>query len=152
MNKNKVKKDGRVWELKKVIIITNFLSPNYTISPHSHNKLTETGLLTVAELSLRNSSLPKFVFRWDEPVGELDVDIYEKGKINNALWSNGHSGHHTRNITLAAGRVFRAEINSPSGKVFEGSIKVPVIRAETGNIKIVCKISAIEKYIKGKRD
>lgn len=155
MDRKDVKQDGRVWGLKEVIIKVDFINPDYKIIPHSHSKITKTGLLTIAKLSPLNHSFPEFIFRLDEnkvggSYGELDVDIYIKGKRNNTLWEKGYKGHHTERIASVDGRVFKVEINSPSVKIFTGFIKFSVIRAVIADFKIVCKIGVIEKYIKGK--
>jgi len=147
MDKNRVKKDGRVWELKEVNIKIAYLNPNYTINPHSHNKLSEHGLLTIAELIPNNLALPKFVFRWDDKNEAMDVDLYVDREINNDLWKDKrYEGHHTKRLTSEKGRIYEVKIKSPLGRIFEGLMRVPVIMALDWEETITFKVDLVEKF------
>lgn len=100
------------------------LDRNYDLEEHSGGEITPTGLLVIATLKPKKSSLPEFWFRWDEKDDKLDVDIKE---VDNTVkdWfkrgEKGYGGHHPKRISVEK-RTSEVDIRIPGINIFRGFI------------------------------
>lgn len=131
MDRKKVaEENGKVFNVGKVEFIKIFyIDKNYRSELYANNKIGKTGRLNIGKLISDKQDLPEFVLRWDEGKGELDVDIYVNGKMDNSLWKHAdYNGHHSTRIHSGQGSVFELDVSTPNRKIFQGHIRVPVGR------------------------
>ena len=128
--KKVIEENGKVFSTGKIECLEIFYKDkDYELQLYCNNKISETGLLDIGELSSNKQSLPEFIFRWDEKKEALDVDVYINDKIDRDLWELvGYKGHHSRRNYAENGRVFEIDIHIPNRHIFHGSIRVPVNR------------------------
>jgi len=118
-------KDGKAFKTTEVKVIEKWIHPKYKMIKYKENRITDTGLLLVAELRPMEENLPRFLFRWDEKAESLDVDITdvsEEIKRKFKRGREGYEGHHPKRVPDEKEIIFEACIRTPQGKVFEGKI------------------------------
>lgn len=138
MDKRKVKKDGSAFAVKDLEAIEIYKDPDYRIELYHNNKVTDTMHLIIGKLIPSETSLPHFIFRWDEQQDQFDVDIENvdnETKKKFKAGKDGYSGHHPRRFVDKV-RCMEVDISLPNKKIFKGTIKVPVIKEEQFNMYI----------------
>jgi len=132
MDRRKVRKDGRVFAVKDLVIKELiFKNPDYQIELYHDNRATETMHLIIGKLIPNDPSLPYFIFRWDHKQDQFDVDIENvnnKTKKKFKDGENGYSGHHPRRFVDAKSRCMEVNVSLPNKKIFQGTIRVPVVK------------------------
>ena len=134
MRKDKVKRDGRVFGAFNLAERQKYLiHPSYELECMENARLTSTGHLVIAALRLTGRSagrLPDFEFRWDETLGELDVDPIRVSKSRHSDFrksKNKCRGHHTVKIDSNP-RVFRVDIAWYGQDIYCGEVRFSVAR------------------------
>jgi hypothetical protein len=106
------------------------LDDDYEIVTHSECRITETGLLVVAELKPKNArhGLPGFLFRWDEKADHLNVDPI--GVIGDQMeeFKSGKPGYagHRPVRSSSESRSFCITIRWNNRTLYEGDITIPL--------------------------
>ena len=124
-------KDGKAFKTTEVKVIEKWIHPKYKMIKYRENRITDTGLLLVAELRPMEENLPRFLFRWDEKAESLDVDITdvsEEIKRKFKRGREGYEGHHPKRAPDEKEIIFEVCIRTPQGKVFEGKISFGLFR------------------------
>ena len=121
-----------------------YLNPDYELELLQDNKITEQGLLLCGKLKPKLTSLPKFLFRWDEKGDHLNVDmIPDEGYHDD--WQNethGYKGHRPQKARDCPGRAFNLLITTPNLKVFNGVISFNITRNVAASVTIGMHASA----------
>ena len=110
-----------------------YLNPDYDLELLQNNKITDQGLLLCGKLKPKLSSLPEFLFRWDEKGDHLNVDMIPDEGCQDDWKSetNGFKGHRPERTSDRPGRAFKLLITTPNLKVFNGIISFDLARDVT---------------------
>jgi len=105
-----------------------YCDTDYILDLYKEPRTVPNGRLDIAELQRKDGSPPSFLFRWDEKVNQLDVDIrgvsrkiagrFEKGE-------GGYAGHHPLKVQSDA-LIFEVDIYIPDKHIFNGCVKFNV--------------------------
>lgn len=146
-------KDGKAFKTTEVKVIEKWIHPKYEMIKYRENRITDTGLLLVAELRPMEENLPRFLFRWDEKAESLDVDITdvsEEIKRKFKRGREGYEGHHPKRVPDEKEIIFEVCIRTPQGKVFEGKISFGLFRELEGKSPVKFSCNAIMDVVKRK--
>lgn len=146
-------KDGKAFKTTEVKVIENWRHPKYEMIKYRENRITDTGLLLVAELRPMEENLPRFLFRWDEKAESLDVDITdvsEEIKRKFKRGREGYEGHHPKRVPDEKEIIFEVCIRTPQGKVFEGKISFGLHRELEGKSPVKFSCNAIMDVVNRK--
>ena len=83
--------------------------------------MTPTGYLKLFELVSPDSSLPKFVGRWDVKEATLDIDATGIPKPEWRAEDKGHTGHHPERAELWT---FFCDLAFAGRRIFQGFIEL----------------------------
>lgn len=157
MRRDKVKHDGRAFGAFNLTERQRHLiHPSYELKCMENARLTSTGHLVVADLRLTGQSagrLPNFEFRWDEPLGQLDVDPIGVPKSGYSVFrksKNKCRGHHTVKIGSNP-RVFRVDIAWYGQDIYCGEISFSVAREVEAKTNLGVSASVTSKISKVNR-
>jgi hypothetical protein len=99
-----------------------YSDPDYQFEPCQPSEITQQGLLTIAALRPKITSLPSFSFRWDAKDDHLNVDIHGVSKSDAKLFENGEQGYVGHEPRRVADKVFMADIRTPKRRISTGNI------------------------------
>jgi hypothetical protein len=112
----------KVEEAFNVTPMKDHLDGDYELKYSKQVRTTDQGLLMVAELKPKTSSLPSFSIRWDQKGDHLNVDIRGVGQKEEGWFRNGKKGYsgHVATKAIGQGRACYVDISIPSRHVFKG--------------------------------
>jgi hypothetical protein len=104
------------------------VEPSYEMTLQSDNEITNTGLLTVAELKPQKGiSAPRFRFRWDEEANHLNVDALDVTPNLKKQFEDGKTGYYGHTVEVSSSktsRTFNTKVIWEYRKLYEGEITV----------------------------
>jgi hypothetical protein len=115
----KVKEDGRVWDIHGIRVTTDYIHPDYALTHQSDETMTPTGGWKLFEISHR-AGLPSFRGRWDAKDLTVDIDMWVSPKE----LRKDFPGHRTLQQTSPGGAQYGIHIRTAESgdEVFRGSI------------------------------
>jgi hypothetical protein len=123
-HRDKVKKDGRVWEISQIEVHPEYKDADYRLDSVNEQTMGETGawkLFTITHCS----GFPQFRGRWDEKKSMLDIDRFDSpdGKPE-----KNFTGHRTCQPSSTF-REFEVHIRWPEVKtIFKGRVSFSISR------------------------
>jgi hypothetical protein len=122
MHPSALRKDGRAFEVTRVLVEPDYLHPDYDLD-QTPRRITPTGRLTVLEILPRLAGRLGFSGRWDERAGSLDIDPPEDwSRTVQAKFRNGWGGYGGHHPVLLPDRRFDVHIRVPGLTVFRGVV------------------------------
>lgn len=130
--KDRIKEDGRVWEMSRIEVTTLYKAPAYVIEAKTEAVLGPTGAWNF--LSIRHESgWPVYKARWDEKPSELDIDMFVGGSTKPI---KTFEGHHTSRST-GDFRQYEVRIREEEVDIFTGLVSFSITRRVLMNAEVV---------------
>lgn len=144
------KRDGKARRTMSVNESTYYIDSAYVIDIYDSNKITNTGLLTIADLHQKKHLATKsteFLFRWDEKANTLDIDpcnalSNEKAEFNKG--TSSYSGHHPKKLPSST-REYEVKIIWGGKQLYHGKIGFSLAREVAFSTGITVKPSVSYK-------
>jgi hypothetical protein len=146
MDPKKAKRNRMARRTNIVLERHNLMDDAYELVTLSNNQITDTGLLTVAELrpKLPETDLPTFRFRWDEKGDHLNIDALnaDDSQISDfKSGKGGYEGHLPLKLTSNA-RTFQVYIIWNNRTLFIGNITIPLGFDVSAKVAVGVHVSA----------
>ena len=142
--------DGKkVFGIRKPKVKLRHQDPDYNLDLYPGDRLTETGLLEIGQLTPMNSSLPTFIFRWDQKDDLFDVEIHNVSADVKKMFcagTDGYFGHHPQRV---ANYDIKVHITIPGREIFDADIDIGVLKKFRQSLALYSQFS-IEKIEMGK--
>jgi len=141
------KRDGKARRTMNVNESTYYIDSDYVIDMYDNNKITNTGLLTIANLHKNKHLTTKsteFLFRWDGKTNTLDIDPCNALPNERAKFKKGtrnYSGHHPKKLP-SGGWEYECKIIWGGKQLYHGKIGFNLAREVAASTGIAVKPSA----------
>ncbi len=140
-------RDGKARETIDVSEHHSYLDSRYEIVCFSHSENGLTGRLDVARLHPKadsDTTLPSFLFRWDEKANALDLDVKNAEVTKTRRFKKGVAGfvgHHPKRLP-GEGRRFQVEIHWDNTKLYDGQVAFSLSREVVAHVAVGERVSA----------
>lgn len=132
MDPEKFANKGHAYKHDDLTIDAGTLHPDYEVELGDAG-VSATGKLSMFKLFPKSGTGPRFEGRWDDKQEELDVDVFDVTKEENAKFkgkADGYCGHHNGKANFdSTGRTYSLKIAWPAiGTIIEGTANFKVHR------------------------